>query len=124
MSLRAYPEQTCLWTANTQIAHVAESHIGRVMNSRFHRQLRITASIVILTCAISAAGCRSLANNGWIAPPGPMNYQQANAIVHDPFLQADIGHDDNTMRPPDYRNPLAMPVRNQMKNQVAPWLAP
>ena len=53
-----------------------------------------------------------------------MNYQQANAVVHDPFPQADIGPDDKTMRPPDYQNPLPLPVRNQMKNQVAPWLAP
>ncbi|PAY16757.1 membrane or secreted protein [Rhodopirellula sp. SM50] len=69
-------------------------------------------------------GCQSLVNRGWVAPPGPMNYQQANAVVHDPFPQADIGPDDKSMRPPDYQNPLALPVRNQMKNQVTPWLLP
>ena len=71
--------------------------------------------IMIVT---SLSGCHMM------APPGPMNYQQANAVVHDPFPQADIGPDDNSMRPPDYQNPLPLPVRNQMKNQVAPWLLP
>lgn len=69
-------------------------------------------------------GCQALTQCRCLAPPGPMNYQQAHAVVHDPFPQADIGPDDKSMRPPDYQNPLALPVRSQMKNQVAPWLLP
>lgn len=86
---------------------------------------RLSATFaVVAAMAISSAGCQSLVNRGWVAPPGPMNYQQANAVVHDPFPQADIGPDDHSIRPPDYQNPLALPVRNQMKNQVTPWLLP
>lgn len=89
-------------------------------------QLNRRKAWIGLVCGIvlSASGCQSMVQRGWIAPPGPMNYQQANAVVHDPFPQADIGPDDNSIRPPDYQNPLALPVRNQMKNQVAPWLLP
>ena len=83
------------------------------------RNAFLAASLLALT-----PGCHSLVQRGMIAPPGPMNYQQANAVIHDPFPQGDIGPDDKTMRPPDYQNPLPLPVRNQMKNQVAPWLAP
>lgn len=88
------------------------------------RQQQVAKSVIAVTVMMGLAGCQSLANRGWIAPPGPMNYQQANAVVHDPFPQADIGPDDNSMRPPDYQNPLPLPVRSQMKNQVAPWLLP
>ena len=79
---------------------------------------------VAVLCFIGVTGCSHLHQKGCIAPPGPMNYQQANATVHDPFPQGDIGPTDGSMRPPDYQNPLPLPVRNQMKNQVAPWLAP
>lgn len=103
----------------------AKFHLGLVMRNQAHRMHRSLAVVLVASCTVSASlGCRSLVNNGWIAPPGPMNYQQANAVVHDPFPQADIGHNDHSMRPPDYQTPLALPVRNQMKNQVAPWLAP
>jgi hypothetical protein len=90
-------------------------------NSLYQNLFRIGvfAPLVLVT-----AGCQSLVNKGWVAPPGPMTYQQANAVVHDPFPQGDIGPDDKSMRPPDYQNPLALPVRNEMKSQVAPWLLP
>ncbi|MEL6107756.1 MAG: membrane or secreted protein [Planctomycetota bacterium] len=81
-----------------------------------------TARILAVVALISLAGCQSLVQRGVIAPPGPMNYQQANAVVHDPFPQADIGPDDKSMRPPDYQNPLPEPVRNQTTTQLAPWL--
>ena len=80
--------------------------------------------ITAATCVLVVSGCQALVQRGCIAPPGPMNYQQANAVVHDPFPQADIGPDDQSMRPPDYANPVPLPVRNQMKTQVAPWLYP
>ena len=83
---------------------------------------RIFAASLLALPLLLSGGCRSLTERGWIAPPGPMNYQQANAVVHDPFPQADIGPDDGSMRPPDYQNPLALPVRNQTTTQVAPWL--
>ena len=69
-------------------------------------------------------GCQALQQHGLMAPPGPMNYQQANAVIHDPFPLPDIGPDDNSMRPPDYQNPLSLPVRNQMKTEISPWLLP
>ncbi|MCA9136910.1 MAG: hypothetical protein KDB00_09125 [Planctomycetales bacterium] len=92
------------------------------MARRQHRQ--VANCFIAVTLVLGTCGCQSLVNRGWIAPPGPMNYQQAHAVVHDPFPQADIGPDDNSIRPPDYQNPLPLPVRSQMKNQVAPWLLP
>ncbi len=83
-----------------------------------------TTLALVAPVLLSLAGCQSLVERGIIAPPGSMNYQQAHAVVHDPFPQADIGPNDKSMRPPDYQNPLALPVRNQMKNQVTPWLLP
>ena len=94
------------------------------MNVRIDRTTLLPRILVCVPFLVAAGGCQSLVNKGWVAPPGPMNYQQANAVVHDPFPQGDIGPDDNSMRPPDYQNPLPLPVRNQMKNQVTPWLAP
>lgn len=83
----------------------------------------IKTLVLLHLCGVST-GCQALVQRGLIAPPGSMNYQQANAVIHDPFPQADIGPDDKSIRPPDYQNPLSLPVRNQIKNQVAPWLAP
>lgn len=94
------------------------------MDTRLQSARRNALTIAVAICLPSAAGCHSWASKGCIAPPGPMNYQQANAVVHDPFPQGDIAPDDHSMRPPDYQNPLPLPVRNQMKNQVAPWLQP
>ncbi|MEO1525636.1 MAG: membrane or secreted protein [Planctomycetota bacterium] len=86
------------------------------------KSLRVISVILMAFGLFSFTGCQALVQNGYIAPPGPMNYQQANAVVHDPFLQADIGPDDKSMRPPDYQNPLPEPVRNQTTTQLAPWL--
>ncbi len=93
------------------------------MDARLNRRC-LCGGLGLALAMTGLTGCQSLVNRGWVAPPGPMNYQQANAVVHDPFPQADIGPDDKSMRPPDYQNPLALPVRNQMKNQVTPWLLP
>ncbi|MCC9602807.1 membrane or secreted protein [Stieleria sp. JC731] len=81
-------------------------------------------ALTLCSLLVVAPGCQTAVQRGWIAPPGPMNYQQANAVIHDPFPLPDIGPDDKSMRPPDYQNPIALPVRNQMKNQVSPWLMP
>ncbi len=102
---------------------IASCSSNESVNSRYGMTLRASASLFV-AWLLTLSGCQSLVQNGWIAPPGPMNYQQANAIVHDPFPQADIGHDDNSMRPPDYQNPLSLPVRNQIKREVTPWLGP
>ena len=90
--------------------------------SSFHRHS--ATALIASPFFIAFSGCYALSQNGWVAPPGPMNYQQANAIVHDPFPQGDIGPEDLASRPPDYQNPLPLPVRNQMKTEIAPWLGP
>ena len=87
-----------------------------------NHRARATHFLLAIAAVITCSGCQAMVSRGWIAPPGPMNYQQANAVVHDPFPQADIGPDDHSIRPPDYQNPLALPVRNQTTTQVAPWL--
>ena len=68
---------------------------------------------------ISFAGCRG---NGCLPPAGPMNAQQARAVVHDPFPQNDIAPYEAASRPPSYQQPLPEPVRNRMIADALPWL--
>ena len=75
--------------------------------------------MVVAGGAIVLAGCRG---GKFFQPPGPMNAQQANATVHDPFPQEDIGPSDPSARPPDYQRPLAEPVRNRLVPDAMPWL--
>ena len=84
--------------------------------------MRLFATACLFAVVQCAVGCQAIVNRGWIAPPGPMNYQQANAVIHDPFPQADIGPDDHSIRPPDYQNPLPLPERNQTVTQLVPWI--
>jgi hypothetical protein len=51
-----------------------------------------------------------------------MLQQQANAIVHDPFPDSDIGPSDPSARPPSYQQPLPEPVRNRIVPDAMPWL--
>jgi hypothetical protein len=73
-----------------------------------------------LTSAVAAlAGCRA---GGLFPPPGPLNQQQANAIVHDPYPQNDIAPYEAASRPPSYQEPLPEPVRNRLVPDAMPWL--
>lgn len=57
----------------------------------------------------------------WLAPPGPLNQQQASAVIHDPYPQNDIGPSEAGARPPSYQNPLPEPVRNRIVKDSMPW---
>jgi hypothetical protein len=63
-------------------------------------------------------GCRS----GWFPAPGPLNRQQADAVVHDPYPALDIAPNDLGARPPGYEQPLPEPVRNRLVKDSMPWL--
>lgn len=76
-------------------------------------------SAFIAATVIGATGCQG---TNFFAPPGPINQQQANAIVHDPFPQDDIGPVDLTNRPPGYEQPLPEAVRNRIVPDAMPWL--
>lgn len=73
-------------------------------------------------CVLAVGGCQALHGRNLISPPGSVLYQQANATIHDPFPQGDIGHNDGSMRPPDYQVPMPPAVRNRMKADITPWL--
>lgn len=74
---------------------------------------------VFALIVIGASGCQG---TNYFAPPGPINQQQANAIVHDPFPQGDIGPVDLANRPPGYEQPLPEAVRNRIVPDAMPWL--
>jgi hypothetical protein len=74
-------------------------------------------SFVVL---ILIVGCRG---NGWMKPPGPLKQQQANAVVHDPYPQSDLGPNDAASRPPSYANPLPEAVRNRIVKDSMPWVS-
>ena len=65
-------------------------------------------------------GCRG--NHPFARPPGPLNNQQASAVIHDPYPDRDIAPYDAGSRPPGYENPLPEPVRNRIVRDSMPWL--
>ena len=75
-------------------------------------------AVAIFAIAPLAAGCRG---HGY-CPPGPMNVQQARAVIHDPYPQNDIAPYEASSRPPDYQQPLPLPVRNRIGPDAMPWL--
>jgi hypothetical protein len=76
------------------------------------------AAALMVTVA-GLAGCRG---HGLLPPAGPLNQQQANAIVHDPYPENDIAPYEAASRPPDYQRPLPEPVRNRLVPDAMPWL--
>lgn len=77
-------------------------------------------TLCVVACIVTClAGCRG---RGLLPPAGPLDQQQANAVVHDPFPQGDIGHSDPSARPPSYQRPLPLPVRNRLVPDAMPWL--
>lgn len=64
-------------------------------------------------------GCRG---SQLLPPAGPLNQQQASAVIHDPFPQNDIGPYDAASRPPSYQQPLPEAVRNRIVPDQMPWL--
>ena len=79
---------------------------------RFASLIALGGLILSLT---TAAGCRG---GRFLTPPGPLNQQQANAVIHDPFPQNDIGPYEAASRPPDYQQPLPEPVRNRISRDA------
>lgn len=73
-------------------------------------------SVVVIAAGLAfLSGCRG---QPLFPPPGTLNQQQANAIIHDPFPQNDIGPFEAASRPPDYQNPLPEPVRNRISRDA------
>ena len=74
----------------------------------------MTSSIRMLAAAALIAGTIGCANrNLGILPPGPMQYQQYNASLHDPYSDVDAGPEVVGGRPRDFQKPLAEPVRSR-----------
>lgn len=87
---------------------------------RHHRQLLCHVAIAsgYFVLAISS-GCRG---HSLFPAPGPMNQQQASAVIHDPYPARDIAPYDAASRPPGYEQPLPEPVRNRIVRDSMPWL--
>ena len=84
------------------------------------RNLRsISLGVALAVAVVSLAGCRG---RGLLPPAGPMNQQQASAVVHDPFPQNDIAPKELASRPLGYQQPLPEPVRNRLVPDAMPWL--
>ncbi len=85
------------------------------------RHTVITFSLLLIAplMTFAASGCRG---GGFLPPAGPLAGQQANAVIHDPFPQGDLGPNDLGSRPPSYQTPLPMPVRNRIVPDAMPWL--
>lgn len=74
---------------------------------------RCTAVVAIATLLL--AGCHHL------TPPGPMDFQQSQAVINDPFPLDDLGPSDSTTRPPGFEQPLPQPVRDRIVRDSMPW---
>ncbi|MCH1494294.1 MAG: membrane or secreted protein [Rubripirellula sp.] len=84
-----------------------------------HRSVCLSIKIASTVLLCLASGCQGLQ---LLPPAGPLNQQQANAVVHDPFPQNDIGPYEAGSRPPSYQQPLPEPVRNRIVPDQMPWL--
>ena len=81
--------------------------------------MRCLAAFSIASAMLmSLVGCQGQ----FLQPPGPMNYQQSTAVIHDPFPLDDLGPSDLAARPPGYQQPLPSPVRNRIAKDAMPWL--
>ena len=87
----------------------------RLESVRMRNLFILIVAVMIVT---SSVGCQT----GLIQPPGPIDYQQATAVIHDPFPIEDIGPTDLGSRPPGYQQPLPSPVRHQIAKDTMPWL--
>lgn len=83
---------------------------------------RLTALALSVSAALSMVALSGCRGHGWLPPAGPMGQQQANAVVHDPYPQNDIGPKELGSRPPSYQQPLPEPVRNRIVPDAMPWL--
>jgi len=79
---------------------------------------RLFSAAVGMLVLISMGCC----GHNFFGPQGPLNRQQAAAVVHDPFPQGDIAPSDLGARPPSYQTPLPEPVRNRIVADAMPWL--
>ena len=83
-----------------------------------YRRTKSLASLLTLSI-VALSGCRG---TQLLPPAGPLNQQQANAVIHDPFPQNDIAPYDAGSRPPSYQQPLPEAVRNRLVPDQMPWL--
>ena len=83
-----------------------------------YRRTKSLASLLTVSI-VALSGCRG---TQLLPPAGPLNQQQANAVIHDPFPQNDIAPYDAGSRPPSYQQPLPEPVRNRIAPDQMPWL--
>ncbi len=79
----------------------------------------LISSVAMVAVVVCAVGCRG---RGLLPPAGPMNQQQASAVIHDPFPQNDIGPYEAASRPPSYQQPLPEAERNRIVPDNMPWL--
>ena len=80
---------------------------------------KLLQGVALVLAIASFGGCRG---HRFFTPAGPMNQQQANAVIHDPFPENDIGPYEAASRPPSYQQPLPEPVRNRIVPDHMPWL--
>ena len=84
------------------------------------RGAKLSWILVGIFVTTSFTGCRG--GNPLFPAPGPLNKQQASAVIHDPYPDRDIAPYDAGSRPPGYENPLPEPVRNRIVPDSMPWL--
>lgn len=92
--------------------------IRTVKASEMTRQF-LPSLTLALAIGVCLTGCRG---HQFFGPPGPLQQQQAAAVIHDPYPQNDIGPYEAGARPPGYQNPLPEPVRNRIVPDSMPWL--
>ncbi len=91
----------------------------RLLRCRKTWSRRLKAAAAAIFCIVSLTGC---GGNRLFPVPGPINQQQASAVVHDPYPDRDIAPYDLGSRPPGYDQPLPEPVRNRIVRDTMPWL--
>jgi hypothetical protein len=59
-------------------------------------------------------GCKAHGTKPVFGPPGTLEQQRANAVMHDPYPLTDVGPTLLDGRPRDYYRPVPEAVRNRM----------
>lgn len=69
----------------------------------------MASRLVILLFLFAPIGCGAMRPK--LQNPGPAQFQQYNAILHDPYADKDAGPEVVGVRPREFSNPQAEPVR-------------
>src|SRR5690606_3716257 len=90
----------------------SEATRGRTRPQRSDIVLRTLLALAAVSTLLAVAGCRSPGERV-LPAPGPIWYQQQQAVLHDPYPDNDLGPAMTGVRPPSYDRPAPEATRSK-----------